>query len=191
MLVEKHVPLQTLVLNRCSPQILQKKWFGSVPSIFKSAEHPGDAPSSAVYSRALARPIGAFLAPIMLGAAAAALQGDPVWGYLLWGLPGALIAATLWTQFRLMRTPAELHLRPGQAAVQSVHEVVHGRPRTWHPLHHVRAGRWDVELSVGWRTYSFRPAEWPNYEELREAAREALRTTQEAASDSTTTPSRE
>ena len=156
---------------------------------FYSVDHPGDAPASAVYSRALARPIGAFIAPVMLGAAATALQGNPVWGFLIWGLPGALIAATLWTQFRLMRTPAELHLRPGQAAVQSIHEVMHERPRTWHALHHVRAGRWDVALSVGWRTYSFQPAEWPEYDQLREAAKEAFRSSHDTTHEATPTSS--
>ncbi len=126
----------------------------------------------------------------MLGAAAAALQGQPVWGYLIWGLPSALVGATLWTQFRLMRTPVELHLRSGQAAIQSLHEVMHGQSPTWHALHHVRAGRWDVELSVGWRTYSFRPAEWPQYDQLRDAAQKAFRSPQGAAQQSTPSPSR-
>ena len=126
----------------------------------------------------------------MLGAAAAALQGNPVWGYLTWGLPGALVAATLWTQFRLMRTPAELHLRPGQAAVQSVYEVMHSRPRTWDALHHVRGGRWDVELSVGWRTYSFRPAKWPKYDQIREAAQEAFRSPRSSTPESSPSPSK-
>jgi hypothetical protein len=154
---------------------------------FRSTDHPGDTPAPAVYSRALAQPVGACVAPVMIGAAAAALQGDAAWGYLIWGLPAALLTATLWTQFWLMRTPAELHLHPGQAAVRSVHEVLYDRPLTWHALHSVQAGRWNVELSVGWRTYTCRPDEWPNYNRLRDAAQEALRTPQQPTSQSAST----
>lgn len=125
------------------------------------------------------------MTPIMIGAAAAALQESPVWGYLVWGLPSAVLLATLWTQFWLMRTPAELHLRPGQAAIQSVYDVIYDRPLSWHSLHNVRTGRWEVELSVGWRTYTLRPAEWPDYDRVRSAATDAFRSPR---SQSTTEP---
>lgn len=118
------------------------------------------------------------MTPVMLGAAASALLENPVWGYLVWGLPSAVVLATLWTQFWLMRTPAELHLRPGQAAVQSVHDVLYNRPLSWHSLHNVRAGRWEVELSVGWRTYTLRPADWSEYDRIRSAAKGTFQSTQ-------------
>lgn len=143
-------------------------------TFYQSTDHPGDTPAPAVYSRALARPIGACVAPVMVGAAAAALQGNPVWGYLLYGLPSAIAVATLWTQFWLMRTTAEIGLRSGQAAVQSVHDIMYGRSPDWQALHYVRVGRWEVELSVGWRTYTCRPENWPKYEELRSAAEQAF-----------------
>lgn len=110
----------------------------------------------------------------MVVATASALQGKPVWGYLAWGLPAAILIATLWAQFMLSRTVAEVRLRPGQAAIRSVHDVLYDRSPDWYPLYNVRQTPWHVEMSVGWNTYEFGPRQWPEYEALRTAAREAF-----------------
>lgn len=141
--------------------------------LFRSVHHPGNRPVASVYSRALARPTGACVIPVMIGAATVVLMGRPAWGFLVYGLPGALIVATAWTHFTLRRRFAELHLRPGEAAVRSVHDILIGRKPEWHPLHGIQAGRWDVKLSVGWRSYVFRAPEWPSYAQLRSVAEEA------------------
>lgn len=143
-------------------------------TVFKSRDHPSGKPKGLVYTQALARPIGACTAPIMIGATAAALQGDPILKYLIWGFPTALIVATLWTHFRLSSTPAELHLRSGQVAIRSIQDVLLDRSLTWRPLHNVRTGREYTEVSVGWSTQICRRADWPRYEELRETAQEAF-----------------
>lgn len=111
----------------------------------------------------------------MIGAAVAALQGQAAWGYLVWGLPAALVAASLWTQFMLLRTPAELHLRPSQAAVRSIHDVLYNRSPEWSTLHHVRSGPGFTDLSVGWQTYTCYPHRWRKYNALQDAAERAFR----------------
>lgn len=110
----------------------------------------------------------------MIGATAAALQGQPIWGYLVWGFPTALVIASLWTHFRLSSTAAELHLRSSQIAIQSVQDVLLDRSPTWHPLHNVRVGPEYTEVSVGWSTQICRRQDWPEYERLRNAAQEAF-----------------
>lgn len=110
----------------------------------------------------------------MIGATASALQGQPVWLYLAWGFPAALLVATFWAHFTLRRTIAEIQLRSGQAAVRSVQDVLSGQSSTWHPLFKVRTTPWHTEVSVGWNTYELAPRDWPEYEELRDAAREAF-----------------
>jgi hypothetical protein len=112
--------------------------------------------------------------PLMIGATAAALQGHRVWGYLVWGLPSALIVATLWTHFRLSARPAELHVRPGQVAVRSVRDVIVDRPPDWHPLYNVQSAPSEVEVSVGWRTHICRQRDWRHYDQLRQATKQAL-----------------
>lgn len=143
--------------------------------VFHSRHHPGDRPSGLVYTQALVKPIGACMTPLMIGATAAALQGHRVWGYLVWGLPSALIVASLWTHFRLSSLPAEIHVRPGQVAVRSIQDVILRRPPDWHPLHNVRIAPEETQISVGWTTRICRRADWPRYEKLREAAQQAFR----------------
>lgn len=141
---------------------------------FQSKYHPGDTPGSLVYARALVGPIGACTTPIMIGATAAALQGHPIWGYLVWGLPAALAIATVWTHFTLSATPAELLLKPGQCAIRSIHDVLQDAPPSFHPLYNVRVTPWETELAVGWNTRVCAQSDWPNYPELRKAAQGAL-----------------
>jgi len=154
---------------------LPQRRSSTVASVFKSVEHPEGRPTAVVYSHRLARPLAACVIPVMIGAAAAVLQGEPAWGYLVWGLPCALVAASLWTQFMMVRTPAEVHLQPGQAAVQSIHDVLYERPLIWHALHYVRTGRGYVELSVGWQTYVCRPRKWRHFNKLCDRAEQAFK----------------
>jgi len=111
----------------------------------------------------------------MIGATAAALQEHQVWGYLVWGLPSALVIATLWTHFRLSSLPAEIHVRPGQVAIQSIQDVLREQPLDWHPLNNVQVSPGELEISVGWSTEICQQQDWPNYPQLREAAQHAFR----------------
>lgn len=109
----------------------------------------------------------------MIGATASALQGQPVWGYVIWGFPSALVVAILWTQFTLSTTAAELHLRPGQVALRTVYDVLRQKSTPWKPLYKVQVSHAQIELSVGWNTHVLRPRDWPKYEELKEYAQRA------------------
>lgn len=145
-----------------------------MPTVFQSADHPGHTPGRVVYTRALAGPLAVCTVPLMIGATTSALLGEPVWGYLVWGLPAALTLSSLWTHFTLARTPAELAVRPGQAALRSVVEVLRNSPRTWHAISSVRATRWELELSIGRTTHMLKPNRWPQYAALREETRNAF-----------------
>lgn len=141
---------------------------------FRSVHHPADRPKGLVYVRQMAGPIGACTLPVMIGASATALQGQPIWGYLVWGLPVALAIASVWTQFVLSMTTAEVHLRPGQCATRSVHDVLYDRPLQWDPLYNVKGAPGEIELSVGWTTRIYRRHEWPRFSEFRSAAQQAF-----------------
>jgi len=162
--------------GRASPTSFPLNAFSiDVASIFKSTHHPGGSPWGLVYTRFLARPLAACTLPLMIGATTSALLGQPVWAYLVWGLPAALVLATVWTHFSMARTLAEVGLRPGQAAFRSVYDVLLDRSRDWEPIFDVRTTSWDTELSVGRTAYTLRPNRWPKYDALQDAARQSFR----------------
>lgn len=140
---------------------------------FQSRHHPGTTPRGLVYARRLIGPLGAFTLPIMIGATVSALMEQAVWGYLVWGLPAALIGATIWTRFALSSTTAAVHLRDGKCAIESVHDVLHDRDRSWESLYDVREAAEDVELYLEWTTHELRRTDWPEFSELRRTARQA------------------
>ena len=144
-------------------------------SVFKSVHHPRGRSAELVYTQALVKPVGVCVTPLMVGATASALQGDPILGYLVWGGPVALIVASLWTHFLLSSTPAELRLQSGQVALRSVQDVVLDRPPNWDPLYSVRVSPESVEISVRWNTQEFRQQNWPEYNQLRERAKNEFR----------------
>lgn len=151
---------------------------------FRSIHHPADRPTGLVYVRELAGPIGACTMPVMIGATATALQGQQIWGYLVWGFPIALGVASVWTQFMLMRTTAELHFRSGQCAIRSVHDVLYNRPLQWHPLYNVKGAPGEIQLSIGWTTRIYRRRDWPPFSELRSAAQQAFQSKSSVGSSS-------
>lgn len=145
-----------------------------MPTTFKSVHHPGNTPWGLVYTQFLARPLGVCTVPLMIGATTSALLGQPVWAYLVWGLPSALTLATVWTHFSMSRTLAEVRFQSGHAALRSVSDVLRNRPLEWKPIFHVRTTSWHLELSVGRTTHEMSPASWPDYQALCEAARHAF-----------------
>lgn len=144
-------------------------------STFHSTHHPADRPKGLVYVRQMAGPIGACTLPVMIGASATALQGQLIWGYLVWGLPVALGLASVWTQFALSTTPAEVHFSPGQCAMRSVHDVLYDRPLQWHPLYNVKGAPGEIQLSIGWTTRILRRKDWPQFPDLQASAQQAFR----------------
>ncbi len=146
-----------------------------VATVFESTHHPKDESWGLVYTRFLARPLGVCTVPLMVGATTSALLEQPIWAYLVWGLPAAIALATVWTHFSMSRTPAEVGFRPGQAAVRSVYDVLVDHPRDWKPIFNVRTTSFDVELAIGRTTYLLQPPQWHEFPALRTAAREAFR----------------
>ncbi len=146
-----------------------------MPTVFESVYHPGKSSWGLVYTRFLARPLGVCTVPLMIGATTSALLGEPIWGYLVWGLPSAVALATMWTHFTISRTIAEVALRPGQAAFRSIYEVLRDKSRSWNPVFSVRVTTWHIELSVGRTTHMLKPDDWPDYNRLKEVARKSFR----------------
>ena len=152
----------------------------TVSTTFRSTHHPGNAPWGIVYTRFLARPLGVCTVPLMIGATMSALLGEPIWAYLVWGLPSAIALATIWTHYTMARTIAEVGFRPGQAAFRSVYDVLLNRPFAWKPIFDVRTTSWHVELSVGRTTHELRKDRWPDHDRLQDAALQSFQA--EAAS---------
>lgn len=143
--------------------------------VFTSVHHPGDAPATLVYGRALVGPLGFCMLPVMIGAATAALQETSVLPFMVWGLPAALFVATVWTRFLLGTTPAEIHVRSHQAAVQSVHDCLRDAPLHWQWLHDARREHAALVVTMGFDTYRLRYDEWPDHAALLDALRAARR----------------
>lgn len=110
----------------------------------------------------------------MIGATTSALLGQAVWGYLVWGLPAAVLLSSVWTHFSMDRTLAEVHLRAGQAALRSVYDVLRDRALDWKPIFNVRTTSWHIELSIGRTTYELRNTDWPAFDRLGGVARRAF-----------------
>lgn len=153
-------------------------------SSFHSKAHPGSRRSASVYTERLIGPLGACTLPVMIGATVAALEGQSAWPFLVWGFPVALTVASVWTRFALSRTVAAVHLRKGKCAVESVHEVLQEKPREWETLYDVRESGGSIELFLEWTTYVCRRADWPEFADLRRAARQATGTTPSRSSPS-------
>jgi hypothetical protein len=146
-----------------------------MPTCFHSTNHPGDRPTAHVVSKALVRPLAALAVPLMAGTTAAVLTGQSVTLALVVGMPLVMASATVYAHFRLGQTPAELCLRPGEAAVRSVRDVLYRTPRRWQPLYDARIDATETTLTIGWRTVRCQQAAWPAHDALQDAVRRARR----------------
>ncbi len=143
-------------------------------AVFKSIHHPGDTPAALVYGQALVAPLGFFTLPVMIAATAAALQHRPLLPFLAWGLPAALLAATVWTRFRLGATAAEVRVRNHQASVRSVHDCLGAAPDDhWQWIHEIRSGSDALIVTMGFETHRFHYDAWPEHRALLDALRSA------------------
>lgn len=147
---------------------------------FRSAHHPGATPAALVYGRALLGPLAFGAVPLMLAATAAALQQTSVLPFLVWGLPAALVLATLWTRFRLGAIPAEVRVRPHQIAVRSVHDCLRATAPHWQRIHGIRHNTTALIVTAGFDTYRFPYADWPDPTALLDALRAARTAAPEA-----------
>ena len=111
--------------------------------------------------------------PMMLGGLVTVLQGYPALAYLVIGFPAALIAAVGWTFFRMHALLAEIHVRPGEAAVRTVWETLRARPLDWAPIFELRAAPSSLTLALGDATYELNRAAWPEADTLLDGLRSA------------------
>jgi hypothetical protein len=122
----------------------------------------------------------------MIGALIAVLEGVPVLPFLTVGFPLALVLALAWTLFRVFGTIAEVHVRPGAAAVRTVSEVLRAPSAspTWKPIFELRADATMLVLALGDATYELPRRQWPEADVMLNTlrtAREAPRPTYRVA----------
>lgn len=141
--------------------------------IFTSTAHPGTAAWQRVYAGAVIRPLAVCVLPVMIAGLVAVLQGYPALAYLTIGFPAALSTAVAWTFFRMHATVAEVHVRPGEAAVRTVWECLHARPLRWLPIYELRAGESILTLALGDSTYELDRKAWPEANTLLDALKTA------------------
>jgi hypothetical protein len=133
---------------------------------FTSTAHPGDASWQRVAGRAFVRPFTVCILPIMIGALLTVLQGYPALLYLLIGFPVAILVAASWTLFRMQATVAEIHVRPGAAAVRSIWDCAHNRALQWMPIFELRTEKQNLTVALGDTTYELDGASWPDAQAL-------------------------
>ncbi len=127
-----------------------------------------------VYGRALVQPLAACMLPVMIATLVAALEGLSLLPFFFWGFPGALVLASAWTAFRLRATPAEVHVDENGGAVRMVWEVLDGRTALpWQGVHDLRLYKRTLIVTVGYQTYELDAADWPDFDALFDALREA------------------
>jgi hypothetical protein len=143
-----------------------------MPARFISRRHPGTTPFGLVVARAQVVAVGLTLGAAMVVTTAAVLQGVPVLRPFLILTPLAYAAAVGWTVYDLMRTPAEVLLSGSRGAVRSVWDVARTRERQTvrlDPIYQPRKGDGALLVGFGHSVVAFRPDEWPEFDDLRDA----------------------
>ncbi len=138
-----------------------------------SRHHPGTTPPSAVLLRAQSGPVGIAFAVLMVITVVAMLQGTPVLRAFLIALPLVYLGAAAWALYDLRRRPAEVLLSDGFGIVRSVWDVATEKAgRTalpFVPVLHPRKGDGALLVGFGDTVFAFRPDDWPDFDDLRDA----------------------
>jgi len=136
---------------------------------FQSIDHPGSDSVPVLYSRAVARPMGVLMLPVMIVALVQALQGAPVFPEIFLAAGVALTAASAWTHFQLGHRVVELRVQGQRVALRTAIDVARDVAPVWEPLLRAKQQRDGLHLYVGDRTIHLSPSNWPAYERLRTA----------------------
>lgn len=141
---------------------------------FHSILHPGSMPLRWAYTMALIRPLMLCMLPVMIAALLAVLQGFPALVYLTVGFPIATLVAMLWTLFRMQAALAEIHVRPGAAAVVTVWRAAGSKQKlVWQPIYEIRTHAKEVSFGLGDANYELDRSRWPDADALIHALRAA------------------
>lgn len=144
--------------------------------VFRSVHHPGTKSYPHVFSQRVIQPISVLFLPLMLVTVVIALRFEPILYMLYAAFPAALVAAFLWTAFKLRREIAEIRIYDQSIVMRSTHDIAWNRDRLPKslPLFDIRDyGGWLV-IAAGDSDYMILRGEWSCYEELRASLRRAV-----------------
>lgn len=138
--------------------------------VFHSVHHPGAAPPPLVYARALIRPLGACMLPVMIVATVLVLSRVDALIFVAWASPAAYLVASGWTAYNLGRTPAEMVVTEDSAALRSIWQVARGKESdTGGQVFWFRDDGTVLNVSIGRVVVSLHPDEWPEGDVLANA----------------------
>lgn len=133
----------------------------------QSIHHPGDTSRPVLALQAQARPVAIALIAVMTVGLAAALEGAPILWPFLWAVGMAYTGGVVVAQWRLHETPAEIEWRGPFVVVRSIWEAAPGPRRdALEPVYEARLANGELTVSVGDSVRTFRPADWPAFDEL-------------------------
>lgn len=139
-------------------------------TVFRSRQHPGDAPVALLYARALSGPLAWSMTGVMIAAAVSMLQAQDPLPWVVWVVPAVYALASAWTVHDLRRTPAELVLDGPRGGVRSAWDAAgSAKPLPLRPVYTPRRTLEGVDVPIGRTLHSFAPEDWPHFEALEEA----------------------
>lgn len=142
--------------------------------IFRSIHHPGDVSRAWLAVQAQARPVAMALLVVMTVGLAAALQGQNIlWPFVIGAAVAYMVAAVV-GQNRVLRTPAQIEVFGSTAAVQSMWEAA-SEPIQPAPAYvsSTRLAHGELTVGIGDSVESFHRADWPEFDALVQALRQA------------------
>ena len=150
---------------------------------FRSVHHPGDVSRAWLAVQAQARPVALALLAVMTVGLAAALQGRSIlWPFVTGAAISYVVAAAI-GQGRVLKTPAQVEVVGASAAVQSVwqaaQEPVRPRPEF---VSSARLAHGELTVGIGDTVESFQREDWPDFDGLVAAMRQAAEAGQVLAS---------
>ncbi len=144
-------------------------------TVFRSRHHPGTAPWSLVFARALVTPLATCSLPVMVVGLVAALEGLPLLPYLFVGFAGAVLAAFVWTSLHLRTVVGEVHVGESGVGLRSVYACTRpDAPVVEQPLYDLRKTRTSIILGVGDRMVELADEDWPAPDALLDALQRLL-----------------
>ena len=142
---------------------------------FRSVHHPEGASRATLTVQAQARPVALALIAVMTVGLAAALQGQSFLWPFVGGTAVAYAVAAAWGQSTLHRTVAEVEVRGPFASVRSMWEAAGRREHRLLPVASARLAYGELTVGLGDTIVAFTREDWPQFDGLVGAFREAAR----------------